>query len=127
VRLALVLDSSKRRCVARQLAVLGDDERDRLHAESDLGVTERAKCLTERTNLIDIATIGTLEARGVFVRKDLQYARKPQGLRRVDARDLSSGDCAGDDAAMDEVRDVILDTRPRTSRFRSPWRARPLG
>ena len=116
VRFALVLDSHERCRMARQLKAVRQRQRDRLKAELDLVALQRHEQGTGRGNRVDVAGVESCESRGIFVCQDLQHARHPEGLNRVDPRDPPPGDRTGHDIAVDEVRDVVLGRVLRAAR-----------
>ena len=141
VRLLLVFDAHQRGGEARGLPLLGQHQRDRLAAEHDPVVVERA----ERRALLgrDIVLVGLVvvgHRRPVLVGEHVEHALDAQRLAGVDARDAALGDGRVDDAAIGEAGDVELagifglagdlgaavDAGGRLCRYRVSWRSPDL-
>ena len=92
VRLFVVLHQDQRRREARDLRLFGDDQGDRLAAEPNPVVVERAERRAVGRHIVRVGTIAVCHARTVLVRQHVDHAVDAQRLGRVDAHDSALGD-----------------------------------
>ena len=129
VRLLLVFDAHQGGGKARDLPLLGDDQRDRLVVEADLVIVERAKRRSVRRDLVLVGLIALCHARPVLVREHVEYAFDAQRLARIDVLDAPFGDARRDDGGMRQPLRVVFARIFRRARdFRAAvdagrWRA----
>src|SRR5215510_1733056 len=73
VRLLLVSDVYKGRCMTRQLGCVSDNKSDRLTAEQNLFALERTKRRTRRCQVVTVTSVEPRRGRSILVGEDIDH------------------------------------------------------